>query len=105
MLGQNVNSYTELKILKQIQHSTQTLRLDYQPLGQIPLDRISRKIIIAACEGNWLLFDNLQLSLEIHANLSKFLENMYHQSKKIKKNLLKKAKFELKDILLRKNKQ
>ena len=46
----------------------------------------------------------MQLSLEIAANLSKFLETMYLHSKKIKNDLLKKAKVELKDMLERKKK-
>ena len=53
-------------------------------MGQIALEKISKKIIMAACEGNWLLLDNLQLSLEITANLHKYLENMYLHSKEIK---------------------
>ena len=48
------------------------------------------------------MLDNLQLSLELVANLQKFLENMYSFSKSMKTQLMKKAKLELKDILNKK---
>ena len=69
MCGPNVNAYTELSNLKQIQTITAEIPLVYQPLGQIPNEKITKIIIHAACQGNWLLLDNLQLSLEIIANL------------------------------------
>ena len=81
MVGPNVNAYTELSNLKQIQVATQETQLEYQPLGQIPNEKIAKIIIKSACEGNWLLLDNLQLSLEIIANLQKFIETMNSMSK------------------------
>ena len=102
MVGPNVNPYTELSNFKMIQPGTAETHLDYQPLGQIPNEKISKKIIRGACEGHWLLLDNLQLSLELVANLQKFLENMYSFSKSMKTQLMKKAKLELKDILNKK---
>ena len=101
-LGPNVNPYTELSCLKSVQAATSDTHLEYQPLGQIALSRISKKVITAASHGDWLLLDNLQLSLEITANLHKFLENMYAHSKRLKMELLKQAKVDLKDILQKK---
>lgn len=102
MCGPNVNAYTELCNLKEVLLSHPDAKLEYQPLGQIANEKITTKIIKCACEGTWLLLDNLQLSLEIIANLQKFIENMVTFGKKIRQGLMTKAKLELKDILYNK---
>ena len=50
--------------------------VDYQPLGSLEFDKITKLVIRAACRGSWLLLDNLQLSLDIVPNLVKFIETM-----------------------------
>lgn len=105
MVGPNVNAYTELSNLKCISNATKDLMLEYQPLGQIPSEKIAKIIIKCACEGSWLLLDNLQLSLEIIANLQKYMETMNAMSVQVKKTLMHKAKAELKEILSKKCEQ
>lgn len=51
--------------------------IEYQPLGSTEHEKLAKLIIRAACKGSWLLFDNLQLSLDMIPNLVKFLETMY----------------------------
>ena len=87
LLGNNVNCYNELFNNKMLIPQTQSLALDYQPLGQIEYAKIVRKIIFAACMGNWLLLDNLQMSVDIVPNLQAFIERMVTYSKKSKKKL------------------
>ena len=62
--------------------------MEYQPLGSVELEKISKLIIRAACKGTWLLLDNLQLSLEIIPNLDKFLETM-NESEIEAKNIIR----------------
>ena len=95
MVGPNVNPYGELTIYKAIQAGTIKTDLDYQPLGQVASAKVVKKIIRSACIGNWLLLDNLQLSLDITANMHKFLETMYEGSRKIKDVLFEQAKSEI----------
>ena len=59
MVGPNVNTYVELNIFKDVMPSTVHTIIDYQPLGSIENQRISKLIIKSACQGNWLLLDNL----------------------------------------------
>ena len=33
--------------------------VDYQPLGSLEFDKITKLVIRAACRGSWLLLDNL----------------------------------------------
>ena len=68
-------------------------------MGQIPNEKIVKKILRAACEGKWLLLDNIQLSMEIIANLQKFIESMYTAGKAVKESLLRQAKQELKQLI------
>ena len=77
MVGPNVNTYVELNIYKELLSQTMNTVIDYQPLGSIENERISKLIIRSACSGNWLLLDNLQLSIEIIPNMQKFIETMY----------------------------
>lgn len=102
MLGANVNAYTELTMLKQTLLSTQDLKFYYQPLGQLANEKITKIILDGACWGKWILLDNLNLSLDIVANLTKFLECLYKESKAVKKKLLRKAKKELLETLTEK---
>ena len=96
MVGPNVNTYVELSIYREIQSQTLGTQIDYQPLGAIEHERISKLIIRSACAGNWLLLDNLQLSIEIIPNLQKFVETMYelHDEAKDKLTDLCKVKLE-----------
>ena len=84
MAGPNVNAYTELSAFKLLPAVPTGTTLVYQPLGQMPNEKIARIIIKCACEGSWLLLDNLQLALEITANLQKFLETMYLKGRELK---------------------
>ena len=59
MCGPNVNAYTELINLKEVLLANPDSILEYQPLGQIPYEKITFKIIRCTCEGSWLLLDNL----------------------------------------------
>ena len=89
-------------MLKTTLISTQDLKFEYQPLGQLANEKITKIILDGACNGKWLLLDNLNLSLDIVANLTKFLECLYKESKRVKKKLLRKAKKELLLTLLEK---
>ena len=102
MVGPNVNTYVELSIFKEIMPTTIHLNIDYQPLGSIENERISKLIIKSACSGNWLLLDNLQLSIEIIPNLQKFIETMYEAHTEAKEKLTEQCRKEFETELMKK---
>ena len=59
-------------------------------------------IIKSACAGNWLLLDNLQLSIEIIPNLQKFIETMYEAHAESKEKLTEQCRKEFEAELMKK---
>lgn len=88
MLGPNMNMQQELDQLIDSCDSRLIERVrgccKYQPLGSVSLEVISRRVIDAACNGHWLLLDNLQLALQIIPNMIKFMETMFDEEVQLK---------------------
>ena len=105
MNGPNVNCLAELNTFKENAkvkaNRVDDVRIEYQPLGSIAPEKISKLIIRCACKGHWLLLDNLQLAISDLHNLEKFVENMYANDLKAKAQLKKQAEEELESIFER----
>ena len=96
--GPNVNCRGELETFKEIQKETADTTIQYQPLGSIQAERISKLIIRSACKGDWLLLDNLQLAINDLPNLLKFVEDMYEGDVQAKAQLKKSAEAQIQTV-------
>ena len=56
-------------------------------MGSVSNETVAKRIITAACKGQWLLIDNLQLALQIVPNLIKFTETMFAEEKVAKEKM------------------
>ena len=81
-----------------MQKETADTTIQYQPLGSIQAERISKLIIRSACKGDWLLLDNLQLAINDLPNLLKFVEDMYEGDVHAKAQLKKSAEAQIQTV-------